>query len=68
MRTKEGVSVDIWKNYNPRAYLLKLVQFEDDKRYQKIKLYPRKLIADTDSLTKKIWRFRFKNLIAKILI
>jgi hypothetical protein len=56
----------IWDGYNPKAYLKKLVQFEDDKRHLGKDLYPRTLRPDTDKFTKKVWRLRFKALVASI--
>ena len=52
---------DIWKNYNPVAYRLKLVQFEDDKRYLGVDLYERRMIPDFNKLDKKLWRERLKD-------
>ena len=55
---------------NPLSYrnLKKLVQWEDDKKYQNNELYERKLLPDTNSFTKKVWKARFKKLIASIVI
>lgn len=60
--------INIWSGYDPKAYLQKLVQFEDDRNHLGKDLYPRRLIEDTDRFTKKVWRLRIKSLIASIAI
>ncbi len=53
----------MWSGYNPQEYLKRLVNFEEQFKPE---LYDRRLIPDTDRLTKKIWKVRIKSLIASI--
>ena len=69
MSEKLEKKADIWKRYNPVKYLLKLVQFEDEKRFLGVDLYKRDLISDNvTKKEKKNWKKKLKGFINVMMV
>lgn len=60
-KASKGVAANIWDGYNPRLYLLKLVQFEDEQRYANKDIYEMKLLQE-----KRAWKIKYTGLVAGI--